>query len=248
MEESVMSAEPSLTRITMQFEDLEALEEELESNLRSGRAFVRRASGVAERQRCELVLVHPSSGSSLCFQAEVVWVRREDPGAGVGLQLEGFDAAALQRLETFVAADKSETDAGADEPDNLYTRVRRYSTAEQLRAAREADYSERVALERVYGKAVWEVLLHNPRVTAPEVTRIARNRKLPKQLADTITSNLGWLGSSELRRSLLMNPQVVGGSLERVLRAMPKLELTRISKQSSYPLAVREAAKKMQKR
>jgi len=243
-----MTAEPSLPRISMQFEDLEALAEEFENNLRTGRAFVSRASGVAERERCELVLVHPSSGSSLCFAAEVVWVKREEPGVGVGLQLEGFDDTVLRRIEAFIAEEKSETGTDPPQQDNIYTRVRRYSSAEQLRAAREGDYSERVVLERVYGKAVWDVLLHNPRITAPEVTRIARDRKLPKHLADTITSNPGWLGSSELRRSLLMNPQVAGAALERVLRAMPKLELTRISGQSNYPMTVRQAIKKMQHR
>lgn len=243
-----MTVEPLLPRIAVQFEDREALEEEFEHNLKSGRAFVRGASGVAARERCELALVHPSSGSALCFQAEVVWVKAEESGAGVGLQLENFDAAALQRLEAFVAEEKCQASSGARESENLYTRVRLYSGAEQLRAARQGDYSERVALERVYGKAVWDVLLHNPRITAPEVTRIARNRKLPKHLVETITSNPGWLASAELRRSLLMNPQVTGTALERVLRAMPKLELTRIAGQPSYPLAVRTAAKKLQGR
>jgi hypothetical protein len=241
-----MSAEQSLPRIVARFEDLEALEKEFESNLSCGRAFVCGAVPVSERQGCELVLVHPCSGDSLRFEAEAVWVRREEPGAGIGLQLSGFDTAASERLRAFVAGEKAESEPR--EPDNVYARVRRYGTSEQLRAGREGDYSERVALERVYGKAVWEVLLHNPRITAPEVTRMARNRKLPKHLIETISSNAGWLGSSELRRSLLMNPQVTGVSLERVLRAMPKLELTRISNQSSYPLAVRQAAKKMQGR
>jgi hypothetical protein len=45
-----------------------------------------------------------------------------------------------------------------------------------------------------------------------------------------------------------MNPQVAGAALERVLRAMPKLELTRISGQSNYPMTVRQAIKKMQHR
>lgn len=241
-----MSAEQSLPRIAASFEDLEALEKEFEANLSCGRAFVLGAASVSERQACELVLVHPCSGDSLGFEAEVVWVKREEPGAGVGLELSGFDAAASERLRAFVAGQKAEPEPR--EPDNVYARVRGYSTSEQLRAAREGDYSERVALERVYGKAVWEVLLHNPRITAPEVTRMARNRKLPKHLIETISSNAGWLGSSELRRSLLINPQVAGVSLERVLRAMPKLELTRISNQPSYPPAVRQAAKKLQGR
>ena len=241
-----MSHERSLPRITMRFEDLDSLEREIESDLGHGRAFVPGATDVCERQRCELVLVHPGSDASVCFEAEAVWVKHEEPGAGVGLELASFDDEASKRLRAFAEEEKAERKTGP--PDNVYARVRSYSTAEQLRAAREGDYPERVALERVYGKAVWDVLLHNPRITAPEITRMARNRKLPKQLVETITAKAGWLASSEVRRSLLMNPQVTGASLEKVLKAMPKLELTRVADMQSYPMAVRQAAKRIQGR
>ncbi len=241
-----MSGEQSLPRITMRFDGVDALEREIESNLGFGRAFVPGAADVRERQRCELVLVHPVSGASLRFEAEAVWVKQEEPGAGVGLELAEFDTEASERLRAFAAEEKAENKASP--PDNVYARVRSYTTSEQLRAAREGDYPERVALERVYGKAVWDVLLHNPRITAPEVMRMARNRKLPKHLVETITANAGWLASSELRRSLLVNPQVAGTSLDKVLRAMPKLELTRVANMPSFPMAVRQAAKKIQGR
>jgi len=241
-----MSSEQSLPRITMRFEGVDALESEIEGNLGFGRAFVLGAVEVCKRQRCELVRVHPSTDASLRFEAEVVWVKQEEPGAGVGLELTSFDDEASRRLRAFAEEEKPEKEAKPS--DNIHTRVRSYSIAEQLRAAREGDYSERAALERVYGKAVWDVLLHNPRITAPEITRMARNPKLPKHLVDTITANAGWLSSSELRRSLLMNPQVTGASMEKVLRAMPKLELTRVASMPSYPMAVRQAAKRMQGR
>lgn len=241
-----MGNEDSPPRITMRFEDVDALEEELASNLSSGRAFVPGAADVSERQRCELALVHPGGGAELCLEAEAVWVKPDGPGAGVGLQLANFDDTAERRLRAFVAAGRKKLEKS--QPENVYTRVKGYSTAEQLRAARESDYGERVALERVYGKAVWDVLLRNPRITAPEVTRMARNPKLPRHLVEAITGNAGWLASSELRRSLLQNPQVTGAPLDKVLRAMPKLELTRIARQPSYPAAVRQAVKRIQGR
>ena len=241
-----MSREQSLPRITMRFEGVDALESEIESHLGFGRVFVPGAVDGCERQRCELVLIHPGSGASLRFEAEAVWVKHEEPGTGVGLELASFDVEASKRLRAFAAEEKAEKETNP--PDDIYARVRSYSTAAQLRAAREGDYSERVALERVYGKAVWDVLLHNRRITAPEVTRMARNRKLPKHLVETITANAGWLASGELRRSLLMNPQVTGASLEKVLRAMPKLELTKVASMPSYPPAVRQAAKRIQGR
>ena len=240
-----MISDPALPRITMRFDDLDALEREVEGDLGSGRAFVSGPAEVSERQRCELVLIHPDSAESLELVAEAVYVKAEEPGAGVGLELADFDDETLERLRSFAQAENAKSE---DKPGDLYSRVRHFAAAEQLRSAREGDYPERVALECIYGKAVWEVLLHNPRITAPEVTRISRTPKLPKHLVETITGNAAWLAVSALRRSLLMNPQVTGPSLDKVLRATPRAELTLIAKQASYPMAVRQAIKKLQRR
>jgi hypothetical protein len=60
------------------------------------------------------------------------------------------------------------------------------------------------------GEAVWDVLLHDPRITAPEIMRMVRNPKLSKHLLETITGNPGWLGSSELRRAQFKNQAISG--------------------------------------
>lgn len=236
-----MSSDPTEPQLTLRFEDVEALRAELERNLGEGRAFVPGATGVAERQRCALVLLHPEDGNSLTLEAEAVWVKAEEPGAGVGLALIGFDDETARRVARFALGEKRQNAP----PGELHARVRLYNAAERIRAAREADYAERLALEQIYGKAVWEILLRNPRITPPEVVRIARNPKLPKKLVETITSNAGWLSSSSLRRTLLMNPQLGGGALERVLRALPAAELARVAKQSTFPMPVRQAAKRL---
>ncbi len=232
----------------MHFVDRDDLAAEIEGNLISGRAFVTGDQEVTERQSCLLVLIHPETEESLELCAQAVYVKTDEPGAGVGLELASFDPESLDRLRSF-ARSKSKKEAGATtEAGDLYTRVRHYTAAEQLRAAREGDLRERVALEQIYGKAVWEVLLRNPRITAPEIIRISRTPKLPKQLVEVITNNASWLAVSTLRRSLLMNPRVTGACLDKVLRATPRAELTLIAKQSSYPMNVRQAIKRIQGR
>lgn len=241
-----MSSDSGLPQVQWHFDDLAALRAEVESNLTSARAFVPGATGVAERQRCELILIHPESDESITLLAEAVWVRTDRPGLGIGLELVGFDPEMESRLRKFASG--VVPTAPTSEADNVFARVRRFTVPEQLRAAREGDHAERVALERIYGKAVWDVLIRNPRITAPELTRLARNRNLSKQIVDALTGNVGWLGSSELRRALLMNPQVTGIALDKVLRATPKLELTRMATQTSLPAKVRQAIKKIQGR
>ncbi len=81
--------------------------------------------------------MHPESGDTLAFPAEAVWVRAEEPGAGVSLL--DFGPGEFARLGAFLRPTKT------TETENVHLRVRRYSTAEQLRAAREGDMTERVA-------------------------------------------------------------------------------------------------------
>jgi hypothetical protein len=234
-----VSEDVPLPRVEARFEDLEAFQDEVRANLGQGRAFVAGSWDVAERQRCDLVLHHPETGDTLVLEAETVYVKPDDPGAGVGLELVGFDADAAARVEAFASAKQGRP------PGDLYARVRRFTAPEQLRCAREGEYAERMVLQQIYGKAVWELLLRNPRITLPEVTRIARNPKIPKPLVELICGNAGWLSNATLRRSLLKNPQIGGAPLDKVLRATPRAELTLMIRQPAYPHPVRQAIKKL---
>ncbi|MBL9018972.1 MAG: hypothetical protein JNL83_32595 [Myxococcales bacterium] len=130
---------------------------------------------------------------------------------------------------------------------NLQERLRGLSLAEQVRKAQSSDPATRMALERMYGKAVWEALLRNPRLTAPEVARLARMGTLPRVQLETIVTNSAWLQIPEVRRALLSNPRLGTDQILRVLRLMPKHELKVASTATAYPFAVRDQAKKLLK-
>jgi hypothetical protein len=124
-------------------------------------------------------------------------------------------------------------------------KVRNLSYSDQQKLAREGVQGERTDLERLYGKAVWEPLLQNPRITVVEVARISCKGSLPKPLMEFIVSNASWLGSAQVRRGLLTNPRLGREQIVRVLRAMPRHELNLVPKQSIYGSAVREAARRL---
>ncbi|MCB9559294.1 MAG: hypothetical protein H6708_02660 [Kofleriaceae bacterium] len=130
---------------------------------------------------------------------------------------------------------------------NVFERLRNLPVAAQLKVAREGEVSERIALERMYGKTVWEALLRNPRITHPEVTRIARMASLPRPLLELIVSNTAWLRSPEVRRALLGNLRLGVDMIPRVLRLLPKHELRLVPSQTAYPLGVRDAARRLLK-
>jgi hypothetical protein len=104
-----------------------------------------------------------------------------------------------------------------------------------------------MALERLYGKTVWEALLRNPRVTHPEVARIARMGALPRPLLELIVGNTAWLRSPEVRRALLSNLRLTPDMITRVLRLLPKHELRLVPQQTAYPHPVRDVARRILK-
>jgi hypothetical protein len=127
----------------------------------------------------------------------------------------------------------------------MHERLRGLSLAEQLKKAHSADPAERMLLERMYGKSVWEALLRNQRLTPPEVSRIARMGTLPRPLLELIVGNNSWLQVPEVRRALLANPRLGPDQINRVLRLIPKHELKVLATAAAYPFAVRDAAKRL---
>lgn len=132
-----------------------------------------------------------------------------------------------------------------DQSQNLMQRIRAMPIAEALRLARSPDVQERVALERLHGKLAWEPLLRNPGLSIPEVIRIAGMGTLPGPLLDLIVANPAWVSNEQVRRTLLANRALKGQNVMTVLRYLPKQELELAMKQTAYPWAVRDGAKRL---
>jgi hypothetical protein len=126
---------------------------------------------------------------------------------------------------------------------NVHERLRGLTLAAQLKVAVSGEQHERIVLERLYGKNVWETLLRNPRLTPPEVARIARYGSLPRVLLEIIVGNNAWLQVPEVRRALLSNPRLGTDQIMKILRLVPKHELKLAAIQTAYPHAVRNAAR-----
>lgn len=241
------------------YESHESLALDCERSLCKARAFVAGATGLAARERCLLeIAVANATDEGFCLDAEAVWI----DAAGVGLELLGLDSAKKADLLQFVrdgsGAAKRESVACGDAerpgdpapppdaiPQNVHERIRSLSAREREAMARRGSLPERVALERAYAGAVWEGLLQNPQLTPPEVARIAKNGTLPRPLVGIVVSNSGWLATPEVQRALLSNPRCAGPQLERVLRAMPRGELSRLVQHCPYRAEVRTLARKL---
>lgn len=247
--------------MTREFSSAAELERALEDHFANGGCFVSGAFDGAEGDLCEVELVAPS-GERMSLDGIVVWVGSGD-NPGVGVQFVGFDRALLDRLAGFVRAAEDHADARAADADlangtpvpatrtsarSPHERMRGLTMAQQMKVAREGDVNERIILERIYGKSVWDALLSNPRLTHPEVARIARMGQLPRPQLEQIVANGHWIASPQVRRALLANRRLTRVMVDKILRATPKHELTLMPKQTAYPSSVREAARKLLKR
>lgn len=195
----------------------------------------------------EIDLVVRGTAGELRLCARVVYV---DPATGCGLELVGFGPELKEQLARL--ADEGGDDGGDGDGDdreglalNLPERLRNLTLAQQLKVARGPSASARMTLERMYGKNVWEALLHNPGLTVPEVAKLARLGTLPRPLLEVIVGNSTWLQVPEVRRALLANPRLGADQVIRVLRLLPKHELKLAATMPTYPHAVRSAAKKL---
>jgi hypothetical protein len=224
-------------RLVIEMSTDEDVEREWTTHLSQGGAFV--AGATAERNlACTVVLVDPD-GRELSLTGRTVFC----DASGVGVQLDDFGAELRGRIETFLK-EEPERDAAAK---NVYERLRGLNLNDQMKAARDGELAERIALERLYGKTVWEALLRNPRISPPEVARIARMGQLPRPMLDLICASTAWLRTPEVRRALLGNPKVGADVVARILRMLPKHELKLVPQQTTYPSSVRDAARRILK-
>ncbi len=226
--------------------DLAALQREFDDNLRSGGCFVSGATGYCEHEECSLVLVHPTDRATLSLPARVVWVASDRQQQGVGLTVLNFSPERRSEIEQFITEHATGPPKGGDSrANNPHERLRHLSTTEQLKVARGSDASERMVVERLYGKGVWPALLNNPHLTVPEVARLARKANMPRPQLEQIVANGGWLQSSQVRRALLSNPRLTTEMIVKVLRLMPKHELKLVPSQTTYPTSVRTTARRL---
>jgi len=179
------------------------------------------------------ILVRGAAGA-LELAARVVFV----DGSGAGLEILGLDA----ELRAKLAALDEERDAP---PKHAHERMRNLPLHQQIAKAQAGELAERIALERLYGKAVWEPLLRNPRITPPEVARIARMGQLPRPLVEVIAGNAAWLQHAEVRRALLANPRLGAEQAQKLLRLLPRHELKLVPTQTAYPAPIRDAARRL---
>jgi hypothetical protein len=134
------------------------------------------------------------------------------------------------------------TDAGA--PNTAFTRLQKLSVTEKQKLALTAERTERAILARDNLKQVHVFVLKNPRVTDDEALEYTRFAGLSAQALTYIADNARWMRSSQLRFSLVKNPQVPGDVARRVIETLAVNEVRFLAKAEHVKTDVRQAARK----
>jgi len=232
-------------RIEINFDDGNALKAEFEANLVCGGAFSANTTDMEPGDICEIALNHPETGGTYKISARVVSVVSVGPQKGSAFAFLNFGPAGKSDIEAFVNCEHSPDPPEKTSAQNVFERIKNLPMAQLQKMAREGSTSERVALERKFGNVVWADLLKHPRITLPEIARIARKGALSLPLLDKIVNNAAWLQAPQVKRSLLASRRMSNEQARRILKTLPRSDLLLVPSQVTYPSFIREAAKKL---
>ncbi len=122
-------------------------------------------------------------------------------------------------------------------------RIKSLAVPQKLKLAEEGNFTQRNLLFRMYGKLVFDSLLKNPRITEPEVAKLAKLGTLPPPLFQVICMRPDWLRSERIRNNLLANPRTPVGIMQRVVSKLSKQELRPLLRRHDLPPAAQAAIK-----
>jgi hypothetical protein len=218
----------------IEFENQEELRAEYENNILAGGLFFLTTTQLPELSLIQLTLKLPGGGQ-ISIPATIV----RTFGSGLAVSLEANPETIWSELTTKVEG-SIEPNTNTDQ--NAWERVRNLSRVEKLILAAKADRVERQVLLQDKDAQVVYSLLKNPRITAEEVTRIARSPMLSSIAADTIAKTTIWAGNSEIRAALVHNARTPTPLALKLLPTLPEPEIRQIAKSSAVSQALKQAA------
>ena len=155
-----------LPALQVRYASIDALQRDYEENLIKGRVFVEGYLAAEERSQVRLVFVRPGGDESFECWGEVISINRDGAVRGTGVKLAQLTHAERRALHRFASsAPRLSEHPAAMRSDGALG----LWTIDHETVARSGALSERVALDRRFGSIVWEGLLQNPELTAPEV-------------------------------------------------------------------------------
>ncbi len=114
--------------------------------------------------------------------------------------------------------------------------------AEKLRMTQIGNAATRSILVRDANRIVAMAAIASPQMSEPEAVAIANSRQVSEDILRFIGNKREWLGSYDIKRSLLFNPKTPVGISMRFLSHLHLADLRALSRSRGIPAAVKSAA------
>ncbi len=128
---------------------------------------------------------------------------------------------------------------------NLQARILMMKTGEKLKLALVGHRDARTILMRDGLFIVKKFVMMNPRISDDEVTAVAKNRHVERELIDMIVRRKEWMANYQIRLALVTNPKTPVTIALKQLNSLMTRDLRNLAKSKNVPAAVNSAAKRM---
>jgi len=141
--------------------------------------------------------------------------------------------------------DEPPSDAPKILQQSLQARIVTMKVGEKLKLALKGHRDARTILMRDGTFIVKKFVMMNPRISEDEVTAIAKNRHVERELIDMIVRRKEWMTNYQIRLALVTNPKTPVTIALKYLKTLMTRDLRQLAKSKNVPAAVNSAAKRM---
>ena len=236
----------SPANFNVEFEDIDELGHEFETNLSAGGLFLSSTERPPEMSMIQLTLKLIEGGS---FVANATVVRLFDGAFAVSIDADPKDIMSSLTARSDVSPQQASgadtEELAAEKRASVWDRVRALPYAEKIILATKTDRSERAVLIQENDPQILYYLLKNPRITTEEVLRIARMTSISPMVADLIAKTTQWSSNQEIRSALVNNPRTAPSLALKLLATLSEPEIRHIAKSTAVSQALKQAAVKI---
>lgn len=128
---------------------------------------------------------------------------------------------------------------------NLFLQIQAMSVAERIKLALLGNKEVRGILIRDPVKSVQVAVIRNPRITDPEVERIAGSRTVDEEVIRQILNNREWMKNYAVKLALVKNPKTPVKASLHLLPHLRTKDLKDVARSKNIPNVVVVGAKKL---
>ncbi|MDH3529467.1 MAG: hypothetical protein OEQ28_07865 [Acidobacteriota bacterium] len=125
---------------------------------------------------------------------------------------------------------------------SMISKIMRMNMKDRMKMAMKGDREARNILIRDPNRVISQAVIHNPKITEPEVEKISTMKTVPDDVLRQIAINRKWARNYNIMHKLAQNPRTPIGNTITIMTRLQLRDLIAMSKSRNIPDAVRKHA------